>query len=169
MKIFEVLIKKCISNFNMIKYQEILNKNLLKVFIEILKDIEKNGLSGSNHLYVTFATNTLKNSIPKWLIEKYPTKMTIVVQNEYYHLMVKKDHFKIGLSFNNTKTDLIIFFKSIISFVDPSANFGLSYQFNVSAHDEKKQIIKKDKENLKKKIKSKNSSNIISFSKYKKN
>ena len=38
----------------MIHYQNILNKNLLNVFIEILKEIEKNGLSGNNHLYITF-------------------------------------------------------------------------------------------------------------------
>ena len=43
----------------MIKYQEILNKNLLNVFIDILKDVEKKGLSGNNHLYITFATNKI--------------------------------------------------------------------------------------------------------------
>ena len=102
----------------MINYQNILNKNLLNVFIEILKNIETNGLSGTNHLYVTFTTNNSNNSIPKWLQEKYPTEMTIVVQNEYYHLSLNKNYFNIGLSFNNIKTDLKISFKSIISFVD---------------------------------------------------
>ena len=153
----------------MINYQEILNKNLLKVFIEILKNIETNGLSANDHLYVTFATKNSSNSIPKWLIEKYPTEMTIIVQNEYYHLAVKKNYFNIGLSFSNIKTDLKISFKSIISFIDPSANFGLNYQFNKLTNVEKNKIIKKEKKVLKKKVINKNSSNIISFSKYKKN
>ena len=56
----------------MINYQNILNKNLLQVFIEILKNIETNGLSGTNHLYVTFTTKNSRNSIPKLLLEKYP-------------------------------------------------------------------------------------------------
>lgn len=153
----------------MINYQNILNKNLLQVFIEILKDIETNGLSGTNHLYVTFTTKNSRNSIPKWLLEKYPTEMTIVVQNEYYHLSVKKDYFNIGLSFNNIKTDLKISFKSIISFVDPSANFGLNYQFNKSSDSENNTLNKKVKKPFKKKVKNKKSSNVINFSKYKKN
>lgn len=135
---------------NMINYQNILNKNLLQVFIEILKEIEKNGLSGNNHLYVTFATNNSENTIPKWLLEKYPIEMTIVVQNEYYHLSVKKNYFAIGLSFNNIKIDLKIPFKSIISFVDPSAKFGLNYQFNKSTNVDQNQIVKKKKTTLKK-------------------
>ena len=161
--------KTCISDFKMINYKNILNKNLSKVFIEILKDIEKNGLRGSNHLYITFGTNNPGCSLPKWLLEKYPIEMTVVVQNEYYHLAVKKNYFNIGLSFDNIKTDLKISFNSIISFVDPSANFGLNYQFNKSKNVENKLIVKKEKKTLKKKIKNKNSSNVISFSKYKKN
>ena len=115
---------------------------------------------------MTFATNNSNTLIPQWLLEKYPTEMTIVVQNEYYHLAVKKNYFTIGLSFNNIKTDLKISFGSIVSFVDPSANFGLNYKFNKSPSIGKK---KKAKKILKKIIKSKNSSNVIKFSKYKKN
>ena len=46
----------------MIEYQKILNKNLLNVFIEILKEIEKNGLDGKHQLYITFLTNNSKTS-----------------------------------------------------------------------------------------------------------
>ena len=153
----------------MINYQNILNKNLLKVFIEILKEIETKGLSGSNHLYVTFSTNSSKTLVPQWLLEKYPTEMTIVVQNEYYHLTVKKEYFTIGLSFNNIKTDLKISFASVISFVDPAANFGLNYHFNKATNIDHNKKMKKIKKNLKKDVKSKKSSNVINFSKYKKN
>ena len=153
----------------MINYQNILNKNLSNVFIEIIKNIEKNGLRGSNHLYITFVTNNQNCSIPKWLLKKYPLEMTIVIQNEYYHLSVMKNYFNIGLSFDNIKTDLKISFNSIVSFADPSANFGLSYQFNKSINFENKKVVKKRVKSLKKKIKNKNSSNVINFTKYKKN
>ena len=149
----------------MIQYQKILNKNLLNVFIEILKKIEKKGLDGKNHLYVTFATNNPKTSVPDWLLQKYPSEMTIVIQYEYYHLSVNKKNFNIGLSFNNKKCDLIIPFDSIISFADPSSNFGLNYQFNkTTVEDYKKTLVEK-----KKSVKKKKSSNVISFSNYKKN
>ena len=149
----------------MIQYQKILNKNLLNVFIEILKEIEKKGLDGKNHLYVTFATNNPKTSVPDWLLQKFPSEMTIVIQYEYYHLSVNKKNFNIGLSFNNKKCDLIIPFDSIISFADPSSNFGLNYQFNkTTVEDYKKTLVEK-----KKSVKKKKSSNVINFSNYKKN
>ena len=149
----------------MIQYQKILNKNLLNVFIEILKEIEKKGLDNKNHLYVTFATNNPKTSVPDWLLQKYPSEMTIVIQYEYYHLSVNKKNFNIGLSFNNKKCDLIIPFDSIISFADPSSNFGLNYQFNkTTVEDYKKTLVEQ-----KKSVKKKKSSNVINFSNYKKN
>ena len=149
----------------MIEYQKILNKNLLNVFIEILKEVEEKGLSGNNQIYITFETNNSKTLIPNWLLQKYPNEMTIVIQHEYYHLSVKKKSFNIGLSFNNKKCDLKISFDSIISFVDPSSNFGLNYQFNKTiVENDKKTLIKK-----KKSVKKKNSSNVINFSNYKKN
>ena len=149
----------------MIEYQKILNKNLLNVFIEILKEVEKKGLDGKNQLYITFATNNSKTSVPDWLLQKYPTEMTIVIQHEYYHLLINKNNFKIGLSFNNKKCDLEISFDSIISFVDPSSNFGLNYQFNKTiVNNNKKTLVKKKKSVIKN-----DSSNVINFSNYKKN
>ncbi len=144
----------------MINYQSILNKNLLKAFIEILKEIEKNGLKGNNHLYIVFATDNSKNKIPIWLIKKYPKEMTIVIQYEYYNLKVNKNNFNIGLSFDNKKLNLKISFDSIISFADPSANFGLNFQLN---------NLNKEKKIKRKIIQKARSSNVINFSKYKKN
>ena len=126
---------------------------------------EKKGFEGSNHLYVTFATNDSNNLIPNWLVQKYPAEMTIVIQHEYYHLSVNKKNFNIGLSFNNKKSNLTIFYDSIISFADPSANFGLNYKIKRTVdYSSKKKLIEK-----KKPIKNNNSSNVIKFSNYKKN
>ena len=51
----------------MIEYQKILDKNMLNVFIDILKNIRDNGLSDNNHLYITFLTNHNDVDIPGWL------------------------------------------------------------------------------------------------------
>ena len=153
----------------MTDYQKILNNNLLNVCIDILKDIEKNGLDGNNHLYITFKTNNLKNIVPNWLLQKYPNEMTVVIQHEYYHLSVNKNDFNVGLSFNNKKSDLKISFDSITSFADPSANFGLNYQFNKSDEDIKKELAKKKNKYLKNNKKNHNVSNVINFSNFKKN
>ena len=142
----------------MIKYQEILNKNLKKTFIDILKYIEKNGLEGENHLYITFATNHSLVSIPNWLLKKYPNEMTIIIQYEYFNFTVNKNNFKIGLSFNDVKADLIIGYDAIISFADPHANFGLRLEQKTTKEFKNKIYSKKQ-----------NSDNVIDFTNYKKN
>ena len=143
----------------MIKYQKILDKNMLNVFKDILIYIRDKGLSNNNHLYVTFSTNHQNVEIPNWLKQKYPEEMTIVIQYEYYDLEINKNNFSISLSFNDIKTNLKIDYNSIISFADPSANFGLILQKNKRSNK-----LNKDEGNKKSK-----KSNVINFSNYKKN
>ena len=145
-----------------INYTEILNKNMINVFKDVLLNIEKNGLQEGHHLYVTFNTNNAKVKIPKWLQEKYPVEMTIVIQNEYWNFKTKNDSFNIGLSFDDIKTDLKISFNSVISFADPYANFGLRLI---------PEIMNKNNVQIKKSVKNKNfkKDNIIDFNNYKKN
>ena len=143
----------------MIEYEKILRKNMLNVLKDILINISNNGLSHNNHLYITFLTNQKNNKLPNWIKQKYPNEMTIVIQYEYYNLEVKKDNFSITLSFNNVKTSLVIGFSSVISFADPSANFGLILNKNRNRNINKKHLEKnKSKKN-----------NVINFSNYKKN
>lgn len=143
----------------MVDYNQILNKNMINVFKDILNDIKKYGLSDNNHLYVTFLTQHKKNKIPKWLSEKYPDELTIVIQYEYYDIKLDSDNFFITLSFDDIKTKLKIGYESILSFADPSRNFGLVLKKNES----KKRLKKVD--NIAKSSKD----NVISFSNYKKN
>ena len=109
----------------MIEYQKILDKNMLNVFKDILKNINDKGLSSNNHLYITFLTNHKNVELPNWIKQKYPEEMTVVIQYEYYDIQLNKNDFSITLSFNDIKTRLKISYNSILSFADPSANFGL--------------------------------------------
>ena len=108
-----------------INYSKILKKNMINVLKDVLINIKKNGLQEGHHLYITFKTNDKKVIIPQWLLDKFPSEMTIVIQYEYWNYDVANDHFTITLSFNDIKTDLIVPFSSVISFADPYANFGL--------------------------------------------
>ena len=143
----------------MIEYQKILNNNMLNVLKDILFNIKENGLSSNNLLYITFITNHKNVELPNWLKKKYPEEMTIVIQYEYYDLEINKNNFSISLSFNNIKTNIKVDYNSIISFADPSANFGLILQKNKIQNKPKKNL---GSNNSKK-------DNVINFSKYKKN
>ncbi|MBI29260.1 MAG: hypothetical protein CFH21_00622 [Alphaproteobacteria bacterium MarineAlpha5_Bin11] len=108
-----------------INYKKIFKRNLENILKEVLEIISKNGLSNNNHLYITFKTNIKGVEIPKWLKSQYSKEMTIIIQHEFWDLKVSKEKFSVILSFNNTKAFLSIPFHSVISFADPSANFGL--------------------------------------------
>ena len=140
----------------MIDYNKILNKNLINVLKDILIEIEKNGIAGNNSLYITFLTVHKNVKLPEWLKKKFPKEITIVIQYEYSNLKINKDNFIITLSFSDIKSTLEIGYDAIISFSDPSANFGLS--LSVSKN---KKINKAYKRN--------NINNVIDFEKFKKN
>ena len=144
----------------MLEYQKILNQNMLNVLKDILVKIKDEGLQTSNQLYITFETDHEGVKIPNWLKDKYQNEMTIVIQYEYYNIKIYKKYFLITLSFNDIKTQLKIDYNSIISFADPSANFGLILKKNI--------INKKNKKIIKRKN-TKEKNNIINFSSYKKN
>ena len=143
----------------MIEYQNILDKNMLNVFKDILFHIKEKGLSNNDQLYITFITNHQNVELPNWLRQKYPKEMTIVIQYEYYDLKINKNNFSISLSFNDILTNLKIDYNSIISFADPSANFGLILQKNKIQRQVNKKIEKKKS----------NKNNVINFTNFKKN
>jgi len=148
-----------------INYSQILKKNMLNVFRDVLKNIEVNDLQEGHHLYITFQTDVKKVVIPDWLKAKHPKEMTIIIQYEYWNFKVKNDSFNICLSFNDIKADITVPFDAVISFADPYANFGLKLI--------NEEIIKKlsDKKPKRKKTvikKNKDKDNIIEFQKFKK-
>ena len=143
-------------HFTMINYNKFLNKNLIGVLKDILRSIAENGLSSGNHLYITFLTNHKSVKIPSWLKKKFTEEMTIIIQYEYYNLSIKENFFQIELSFNDIRTELKIGYDSIISFADPSANFGLILKNKKLKDNKIKQEIIEN-------------SNVIKFSKFKKN
>lgn len=149
-----------------IEYSKILKKNLINVFRDVLKIIEKNGLKEGHHLYITFKTDDKNVIMPDWLKNKYPDKITIIMQHEYWNFKVRKDNFNITLSFDDIKSDIKIPFDSVISFADPYANFGLKLINNEIIQKKIKKIHEKKSKNKKTDF---NKNNIIDFNKFKKN
>ena len=134
-----------------IDYSKLLKNNMINVFRDVLKIIEKNGFSEGHHLYITFKTDDEDVIIADWLKDKFPNKMTIIMQHEYWNFKVAKDNFNITLSFNDIKFDIKIPFNSVISFADPYANFGLklnSLEESKEKKDKKKTTFIEAKNNI---------------------
>ena len=64
--------------------------------------------------------------------------MTIVLQNQFWNLVVKKNSFSVTLSFNKKKESLEIPYKSVTKFYDPFVKFSIQ----LDSKEERKKLIK---------------------------
>lgn len=115
---------------DLIGYDEIIESSMRSVIHDTLKKIEKTGLLGKHYFVLTFLTNFPGIILPKSLKEKYSDEMTIVMQHQYKSLVVEQDLFKISLSFSGKYEKLVVPYRAITSFSDPSMNFGLKFSVN---------------------------------------
>lgn len=111
------------------KYDSMVETALRSVVREALTKVSSEGLPGEHHFYLTFRTQAPGVSIPDYLQDQYPEEMTIVMQHQFWDLMVEDTYFSITLSFKNRPAELRIPYSALTAFVDPSVKFGL--QFNV--------------------------------------
>ena len=141
-----------------IDYGERINTAILGVIKDILRDLEESKISSNHCFYITFKTKNSKVGIPKHLLTEYPNEMTIVLQNQYWNLSVKKNNFSVALSFNKKKETLIIPFNAITKFYDPFVKFSIQLEL-------KEEKGKTDKE---KKIKKPKATKIIALDDFRK-
>jgi len=109
------------------RYDILAQEALRGVVRSVLRRVEKRGLPGDHHFVITFDTTAPGVSISKRLLDRYPQEMTIVIQYQFWGLKVYENAFEIGLSFNNVPETLVIPFRAMKSFQDPSAGFMLQF------------------------------------------
>ena len=116
-----------------IGYEALADRALRGVVREALKRVQKQGLIGSHHFYITFKTHDPGVEIPDFLKERYPDEMTIVVQNQFSGLHVSEDAFEVTLSFQKLPATLFVPFSALTAFVDPAVQFGLQFKNSTAA------------------------------------
>lgn len=112
---------------DLIGYDDIIENSMRLVIYETLKKIEKSGLIGKHHFVISFLTNHPQVHIPQSLKDKYHEEMTVALQHQFENLIVKKNVFEVSLSFAGNLEKLIIPYKAVTSFSDPSMNFMLKF------------------------------------------
>ena len=111
-----------------IGYQALTDSALRGVVRDALRRIEKSGLIGAHHFYLTFKTHAEGVDIPDFLKEQYPDEMTIIIQHQYWALKVKDDYFEVTLTFKKLPAPLHIPFNALTAFFDPGVQFGLQFR-----------------------------------------
>ena len=154
-----------------IDYKALIEKAMLGMVKDILKEISQSGLPKTHHFLITFFSNSKGVVIPDWMKEKYPEKMTIIIRNWFENLNVTEKKFEISLNFNNTVEHLTIPFSSIELFADPSVDFAISFnQINNLSNNETKIKVERGDENANKKKEklNKKNENVIDLKNFKK-
>ena len=85
----------------------------------------EHGLPGDHHFYITYLTDGDDVELPGYLRADHQDEMTIVLQHEFEELVVTEEAFWVTLRFNGKPERLRVPFDAVISFSDPSVNFGL--------------------------------------------
>jgi hypothetical protein len=119
---------------------DLLTQNALRgVVREVLTQVQRDGLPGEHHLYIAFDTDAEGVSVSKRLKEQYPEEMTIVLQYQFWDLLVTNERFEVKLSFSNVPERLVVPFSAVKAFYDPSAQFGLQFGKPGAANDSARQ------------------------------
>jgi hypothetical protein len=118
-----------------IEYGNLMHRALRRLIQEVLEDVRDNGLPGEHHFFITFDTRHPDVNIAQWLMERYPSDMTVVMQHWFDNLEITDDGFSVTLNFGDAPEPLYIPFEAIKTFVDPSVEFGLRFE-SQNAEDE---------------------------------
>ncbi len=116
------------SEDNTLRYDKMVESALRGVVRQAVGEVQRDGLPGDHHFYITFLTEFPGVSIPDYLRERYPGEMTIVLQYQFSDLFVDSEKINVTLSFNNIPEKLVIPLAAVTIFADPSVNFALQFQ-----------------------------------------
>ncbi len=112
-----------------IKYDDLTQAAMRGVMRETLKQVAANGAApGNHHFYITFRTKAPGVKAADYLVERFPEEMTIVVQHQFWDMLVHDAYFEVILKFSGIPQHLEVPYAAVTRFIDPSVNFGLSFE-----------------------------------------
>jgi hypothetical protein len=99
-----------------------------------LEHARDKGLPAEHHFFISFATYAKGVGLSEALRGRYPDEMTIVLQHQFFNLLVDDEGFSVDLSFDGVRETVAVPFAAIVAFADPSVKFGL--QFRQAEHED---------------------------------
>jgi uncharacterized protein len=111
-----------------IRYDVLVHDAMRGVMRRVLADAAEHGLPGEHHFFITFLSNAEGVKLSPRLLAQYPQEMSIILQHQFWDLVVTEDGFEVGLSFGGISERLVVPFNAIKSFSDPSVGFGVQFE-----------------------------------------
>lgn len=116
-----------------IDYPELVDEALRGVARGVLTRVAEEGLPGDHHFYISFMTDHPDLQMSPSLRDAHPDEMTIILQNQYWDLVVDEEGFEVMLRFGGEPQYLRVPWLALKSFVDPEAEFGLRFEAHEKA------------------------------------
>src|SRR6201997_2555970 len=117
---------------DLIRYDLLVQDALRSVVRKVLADTARNGLVGDHHFNIAFKTQAPGVVAPAAVKQRFPDEMSIILQHEFWDLVVTHDAFEVSLNFSRKPERLTVPFDSITGFTDPSVPFGFKLEPRVS-------------------------------------
>jgi len=111
-----------------IRYDVLARDALRGVLRRVLSDAAEHGLPGEHHFFITFLSTAEGVKLSPRILAQYPEEMTVILQHQFWDLVVTEDRFEVGLSFGGIPERVVVPFSAIKSFFDPSVQFGLQFE-----------------------------------------
>jgi len=153
---------------NYTQYEKMVDKALYGVIYDILSKTCRDGLKGNQHFYITFLTGHPDVQVPAHLREEYPEEITVVLQHQFENLMVSKTQISVDLFFDDTLETIKIPFEALISFLDPSVNWGLNFEPELSDFSKAPTLASPQKDSSVPELKKEETGTVISFDQFRK-
>lgn len=118
---------------DLIRYDLLVQDALRSVVRKVLSDAARCGLPGEHHFNVAFKTQAPGVVVPSLLRQRFPDEMSIILQHEFWDLLVTQDAFEVSLNFSRKPERLTVPFDAITGFTDPSVPFGFKLEPQISS------------------------------------
>ena len=79
-------------------YDALVDDALRSVVRRVLTQVAEKGLPGSHHFYISFRSTDPSVQLPDYLRAKYPEEMTIVLQHQYWDLIIGAASFDVTVN-----------------------------------------------------------------------
>src|SRR5579863_474754 len=111
-----------------IRYDVLAQAALRGVVRTVLTDAAERGLPGEHHFKITFSTTAPGVRLSDRMRARYPQDMTIVLQHQFWDLVVGGAAFEDGLSFGGVRERITGKFDEVTAFLDPAVQFGFQFE-----------------------------------------
>lgn len=93
-----------------------------------LEHVEHEGLADEHHLLLSFRSRGEGVRIPAFLRDQYPEEVTVVLQHQWWDLVVDEEAFSVTLTFAGARHRLFVPWPALTAFADPAAQLALRFE-----------------------------------------